>query len=395
MWGLYGCMNQGTIKWQIDNMSQDSPIIGFDITPILYGRGVSRYTSNIIRALRKKNAQVRFFGSSFRANRSLKTLARDFGKEIGVTQKPSILSFPPSFLARMWYGVGRLHIESLMPKVEVFHAWEELVPPSYTTPIVATIHDLAPFKFPQMAHPSTREKHAAAYKRLKEYGSHVIAVSEQTKRDLIEMLEFDPNKIHVIYEALPTENIVKKDDILSRPELEKLYGITKPYFLWVGTQEPRKNLERAYKAWKQYSKDYDLVLIGASGTKEVKAQEGVKILGYLSHAQVASFYTHAQLLLYPSLYEGFGLPILEAFHYGCPVVTSNNSGMSESGGDAATYVDPYSVESIASGIQETISYKNETARTKKMKAQLAKFSWEKAATETLKVYKLAIRDRSR
>ena len=293
-------------------MSESSPIVGFDITPILYGRGVSRYTSNIIRALRKKNTSIRFFGSSFRANRALKNLAREFGKEVGVTQKPSILSFPPSFLARMWYGVGRLHIESLMSKVDVFHAWEELVPPSYGTPIVATIHDLAPFKFPQMAHPSTREKHAAAYKRLKEYGSHVIAVSEQTKKDLIEMLEFDEKKIHVIHEALPTENIVKKEDMLPREDLEKLYSVTKPYFLWVGTQEPRKNLKRAYDAWKQFSGEYDLVLIGASGTREIKPQAGVKILGYLTNAQVASFYKHAELLLFPSLYEGFGLQILEA-----------------------------------------------------------------------------------
>src|SRR5258708_4700720 len=203
--------------------------------------------------MRRKAGDISFFGSEFLANRSLKSMVRDFSKEVGVSAKPSLLAFPPSFLARMWYGVGRLHIESLMSKVDVFHAWEELVPPSYTTAIVATIHDLAPFKFPQMAHPSTREKHAAAYKRLKEYGSHVIAVSEQTKKDLIEMLEFDEKKIHVIYEALPTENIVKKEDMLPREDLEKLYGITKPYFLWVGTQEPRKNLKRAYEAWKQFS----------------------------------------------------------------------------------------------------------------------------------------------
>ncbi len=373
-------------------MSESLPIVGFDITPMLYGRGVSRYTSNIIRALRKKNTSIRFFGSSFRANRALKNLAREFGKEVGVTGKPSILSFPPSFLARMWYGVGRLHIESLMSKVDVFHAWEELVPPSYTTPIVATIHDLAPFKFPQMAHPSTREKHAAAYKRLKEYGSHVIAVSEQTKKDLIEMLEFDEKKIHVIYEALPTENIVKKEDMLPREDLEKLYGITKPYFLWVGTQEPRKNLKRAYEAWKQFSGEYDLVLIGASGTREIKPEAGVKILGYLTNAQVASFYKHAELLLFPSLYEGFGLPILEAFQYDCPVVTTNNSGMSESAGDAATFIDPYSVQSIAEGIGKTLKMKNKADRSKKMKAQLAKFSWEKAAKDTLEVYRLAIRD---
>lgn len=373
-------------------MSASSPSIGFDITPLLYNRGVSRYTSNIIRAIRKKDADIRFFGSSFRANRSLKALARDFGKEIGVTHKPSILAFPPSFLSRMWYGVGRLHIESLMPKVDVFHAWEELVPPSYSTPIVATIHDLAPFKFPQMAHPSTREKHAAAYKRLKEYGSHVIAISEQTKRDLIEVLEFDEEKIHVVYEALPTENIVRAEEILPREDLRKFYNIQKPYLLWVGTQEPRKNLKRVFDAWKIIGKDYDLVLVGASGTREIKPEPGVKMLGVMTNAQLASLYSHAQALLFPSLYEGFGLPILEAYYYDCPVITTNNSGMRESAGDAAAFVDPYSVESITLGIEKTLSYRNKAERSKKMKHQLSKFSWDKAAKETLAVYRLAAKD---
>lgn len=374
-------------------MSQTSPIIGFDMTPMLYGRGVSRYTSNIIRALRAKNVSIRLFGSSFRANRMLKTMARDFSKENGITAKPSILAFPPSFLARMWYGVNRLHIESLMPKVEVFHAWEELVPPTYTTPIVATIHDLAIFRFKELAHPQTLERHTQAYKRLKEYGSHVIAVSEQTKRDLIEVLDFDEKKIHVIPEAIPVEHIVKKSDILPKADLEKFYGVKKPYFLWVGTQEPRKNLKRAVEAWKKFAKDYDLVIVGASGTKEVSTKDGVIMPGYLTNAQLASFYTHAELLLFPSLYEGFGLPILEAFQYGCPVVTGNNSGMSETAGEAAVLVDPFSVSSIINGIKHSLRLKGNPEQLKKMKAQLSKFSWEKAATKTLEVYKSALRER--
>lgn len=366
--------------------------VGFDITSMLYGRGVSRYTSNIIRAMRKLDANVRFFGSSFRAHRALKILAGEFAKEVGVTGKSSILSFPPSFLARMWYGVGRLHIESLMPRVDVFHAWEELVPPSYKTPIVATIHDLAPFKFPQMAHPSTREKHAQAYKRLKAYGSHVIAVSEQTRRDLIELLDFDEDKVHVIYEALPTENLVKKEKLLSLEALEKLYGVKKPYLLWVGTQEPRKNLKSVVEAWEAFKDEVDLVIIGAGGTKEVKPKPGIHILGYMSNDHLASFYALAKMLLFPSLYEGFGLPILEAYQYGCPVVTTNNSGMSESAGDAAIFVDPYNLESIKSGVQKVLRMKNTDELRKRMKAQLSKFSWETAAKQTMEVYRLAVRD---
>lgn len=373
-------------------MSQDQPVIGFDMTPMLYGRGVSRYTSNIIRALRKKDANIRLFGSSFRANRALKTMARDFSKEVGITHKPSILAFPPSFLARMWYSVNRLHIESLMPKVEVFHAWEELVPPSYTTPIVATIHDLAIFRFKELAHPSTLERHTQAYKRLKEYGSHVIAVSLQTKRDLIEVLDFDEDKIHVIPEAIPQEHIVEKNEILPREDLTKFYGVKKPYFLWVGTQEPRKNLKRVVEAWKKFKDTHDLVLVGAAGTKEVKSGDGIILPGYLTNAQLASFYTNADLLLFPSLYEGFGLPILEAFHYDCPVVTGNNSGMSETAGEAAILVDPYSTSSIAKGIEKVLKLKDKPALLKKMKQQLKKYDWEKSAALTLEVYKIAIRE---
>lgn len=319
-------------------------------------------------------------------------MTRDFVKEIGITHKSSILAFPPSFLARMWYGVGRLHIESLMPKVEVFHAWEEMIPPSYSTPIVATIHDLAIFRFKELAHPTTLERHTHAYKRLKEYGAHVIAVSEQTKRDLIEVLDFDEDKIHVIHEAIPTEHIVDSKELLPREDLDKLYNVKRPYFLWVGTQEPRKNLKRAVEAWQKFSGTHDLVLVGASGTNEVKSQPGIRMPGFLTNAQLASFYKYADLLLFPSIYEGFGLPILEAFYYGCPVVTGNNSGMSETAGDGAILVDPYSVTSIAGGIKRVLKLRDKAGLVKRMKMQLKKFSWDKAADATLEVYKLAIRD---
>ena len=366
-------------------------IIGIDMTPILYNRGVSRYTSSLINALAKEDVGIRLFGSSFRQNKNLKVLSSKLSKDIKSNHKPSILSFPPSFLSRMWYGVGRLHIESLMPKVDVFHAWEELIPPSYKTPIVGTIHDLAPFKFPQMVHPSTREKHMNAYKRLKEYNAHIIAVSEATKRDCIELLGMNPEKIHVIYEALPHESVVDEKQLLRLEELKSRFRITKPYFLWVGTAEPRKNLDRVIESWKQFKDDFDLVLVGAN-KGEIAPQAGIKVPGFVSAVELGSLYKQASILLFPSLYEGFGLPILEAFYYGCPVVTSNNSGMMEVGGEAAVLVDPFSVDNIVSGIRSTLNTKDVATRKKAMAKQLRRFSWEKAAKETLAVYQLAKRD---
>jgi glycosyltransferase involved in cell wall biosynthesis len=373
-------------------MSDTPLVVGIDITPILYNRGVSRYTSNIIRALSKEDDLIlRFFGSSFRQNKNLKHIGNTLAREMQMATKPTILSFPPAFLQRMWYGVGRLHLESLMPKVEVFHAWEELIPPTYKTPVVATIHDLALFKFPQLAHASTKEKHMAAYKKLRETGSHVIAVSQQTKRDCIELLDFDASKVHVVYEALPTESMIEPSLRMSREQLVK-FGINKPYFLWVGTQEPRKNLKRAVEAWEKHAADFDFVIVGAAGTKEVTPRKGLKVLGTVSFIELASLYSHAQLLLFPSLYEGFGLPILEAFYYGCPVVTANNSGMAEVAGEAASLVDPYAVESIQEGIADSLKHGHSAARQKAMKKQANLFSWSKSAKATLEVYRQAKRD---
>lgn len=365
--------------------------VGFDITPILYNRGVSRYSSNIIRALADEKVELSLFGSSFRQNKALKGIAKQLTTDLELTTHPSILSFPPSLLSKMWYGVGRLHIEGLMPKVDVFHAWEELIPPSYSTPIVATIHDLAPLKFPQMTHPSTREKHMQAYKRLKEYNSHVIAVSEQTKKDCIELLQFDPTHVHVIHEALPLESKVAKKLLLKREDLAQ-WKITKPYLLWVGTQEQRKNLQRVIEAWRPFAKDLDLVLVGAQGSKEVVPEPGIKIVGYVHHTALASLYTHAQALIFPSLYEGFGLPILEAFANECPVITSNNSGMSETAGDAAILVDPFNVESISHGIATAQGNYRTAKHLELMKKQLASFSWKESAKATLAVYEQAAKD---
>lgn len=372
-------------------MNMNSPLtVGIDITPILYNRGVSRYTSNIVKALCSlpDPPQMHLFGSSFRANRQLKNMATALDTEVGILAKPSIASFPPSFLKTMWYTARRLHIESLMPKVDVFHAWEELIPPTYKTPTVATIHDLALFKFEEMAHPKTKEKHTLALKRLLETKSHVMAVSQQTKRDLLELFSFPEDHVHVVPEAVPSEIIYEESQLLPLDKLSR-FGIQKPFFLWVGVNEPRKNLGRAIQAWRHFSKDFDMVLVGSSGVETVKPEQGLKLAGGVGMVELASLYAHAKLLLFPSLYEGFGLPILEAFQYGCPVVTSNVSGMTETAADAAFLVSPSEVESIQTGISEALKKGKLPAMQEKMKKRVKAYSWRKSAQKTLEVYRRA------
>lgn len=372
-------------------MVQTPLTLGIDITPILYNRGVSRYTSNIVHALASlpDKPNFRLFGSSFRANRQIHTLAKDLSESIDSTNKPTILSFPPSFLKTMWYGAGRLHIESLMPKVDVFHAWEELIPPTYKTPVVATIHDLALFKFEEIAHPKTKEKHTLALQRLLKTNAHLIAVSQQTKRDLLELFSFPEDHVHVVPEAVPAEIVFSSDKLLPLSELKKKFGLVKPFFLWVGVNEPRKNLAKATQAWERYSRDYDFVIVGSAGTSDLKPKQGLKVLGGVGMIDLASLYQNAQLLLFPSLYEGFGLPILEAFNYGCPVVTSNTSAMIETSGDAAFLVTPSEVESIQSGIEEALAKGKLPKMQKKMRDVVRSFSWAKSAQLTMDVYRKA------
>lgn len=364
--------------------------VGFDITPLLYNRGVSRYTSNIVRALAHLDTppELRLFGSSFRANRMLKTMAQTLAAEAKITTKPSIQAFPPSFLKTMWYTAKRLKIESLMQKVDVFHAWEELIPPTYKTPTVATIHDLALFKFEKIAHPLTKEKHTLALQRLLETQSHVIAVSQQTKRDLLELFSFPESHIHVVPEAVPQELLFDKKTLIASHELKK-FGLTRPFFLWVGVNEPRKNLPKIIESWRGFSKDFDLVLVGSAGLDQVPQEQGIKKLGGVGMTELAALYCTAEALVFPSMYEGFGLPILEAFHYGCPVVTSNISAMSEVAADAAFLVDPADVDSIRHGMSESLEKGKLPAKQKKMRERLDSFSWDRSAAMTLEVYRKA------
>lgn len=367
---------------------QKNLTVGIDATSLIYNRGVSRYTSNIVRSLAAlpDAPTLRLFGSSFRANRQLRQLYTALQDDAQIKTKPTILAFPPAFLSRMWYKIGRLHIESLMPKVDVFHAWEDLVPPSYKTPIVATIHDLALFKFSDgLSHASTKEKHKQALLRLKQYHAQIIAVSQSTKRDLQELFSFDEQQITVIPEAVPQESIVETENLYTDAEFRDL-GIMKKYFLWVGTNEPRKNLDRLMEAWRSFKDTHDLVLVGPHSLQDIPFEPGLKILTSVDSRALASLYTRAEGLTYPSLYEGFGLPILEAFHYHCPVVTANNSGMQEVGDDAAILIDPFSVKSIKNGMAKVIEEQKSSRRIEAMQKRLSLYSWEKSAKQTLAVY---------
>lgn len=367
-----------------------------DISPIVYGVGVSRYTANLTRALTTfPDITLRVFGNSLRQKKKL----NHFATELGIGKdKRDIHSVSPKMLSLLWYRFGHPSFEFFSQQTDVFHSWEELIPPLKRTPVVATIHDLAWMKYPETAHSSTQYKHAEAWKRLKEHNAHLLAVSQSTKDDILDLMHYPADHVHLVHEALPQESQIEVSESEIN-EVKKKHHIDKPYIFFIGTREPRKNLDRLIEAWEPLAAEVELVIAGGAGwqkknTKQTSSLQP-KTIGRVSDKELAALYAGAALLAYPSIYEGFGLPLLEAFFHRTPVLTSHVSSMPEIAGDAAVLVNPFDVESIQKGIKQLLQEtpEQQKKRQQKMKKQLAKFSWEETARKTIEVYRLAAQDK--
>lgn len=267
---------------------------------------------------------------------------------------------------------------------------------------VITIHDLSLLKYPEY-HPDERVAYVNKYlhKRLSE-ANHILAVSDFTRREIIKELAIPEKKISVVHEAANAVFYRR-----SAEEVEKLllrYGLPRHYMLYVGTMEPRKNLLQVVRAMSLFPdnlrKHLPLVCVGWRGWKNEELMVEIKrlgvaadffFLGRVADNNLAKLYSGARVFLYPSLYEGFGLPILEAMACGCPVICSNQASLPEVAGDAAVFVAPEDHELLAYKIENTIE--NEDFRQYLVESgyqRAAKFSWEKTAGKTIEVFRQLI-----
>ncbi len=376
--------------------------VGIDITSTIYHRGVSRYTTNLVRGLlTSPKVRVSLYGSSLRQRQQLLQIAERLKKEAGNAKaETSIQAYPPSMFNFLWNKMHFPKIRSVLPNIDLFHSWDWMQPPDHDLPLVSTIHDLAILKYPETAHPKVLQMHRQSWDILRQRKATIIAVSRATKNDIIEHLDIPDERVHVIHEALPLE-VKMVNDRLSEEQFEQIkmqLQLTRPFILFVGNREPRKNLKNLIEAWQPLQKNLDLIIAGESGwddTENKKYQnlsDHLRFLGRVDDKQLSVLYAEAKLFAYPSLYEGFGLPILEAFHHGTPVVTSNVSSMPEVAGNAAELVDPLSVESIRAGIEKILSENTnqERQRLQKMIIRLQMFNWQDVITQTISVYQQAL-----
>jgi glycosyltransferase involved in cell wall biosynthesis len=320
-----------------------------DVTALMQTRaGTARYIKSLLREFRSRDdvaVEYAAFGSPSR----LWNLPRD----------------------AIWYPfvLGRLHRGA-----DVLHC------PTYRGPVTAerrsvvTVHDLALFRHPETFNRWSRLYGPRLIPRVLRAACRVIAVSEFTRRELVEILAVPPDKIRVVPNGV--------DDLFT-PDGDRAEG---DYILTVGTLEPRKNLGRLVAAASRLG--VELRVVGARGWGDVSlGGGGVRWLGRVDDAELAKLYRGAQVVAYPSLYEGFGIPVLEAMASGAPVVTSRDTATAEVAGDAAVLVDPRDVTSIGAGLERAAADRVEL-RARGI-ARASEFSWRATANATVGVYREA------
>lgn len=379
--------------------------IGIDVSPIVYGTGVSIYTKNLVENLLnidQENEYTLFFSSLRRKFPSLSVTGYEF----------RAIRIPPTILDILWNKLHILPVETFVGDVDVFHCSDWTQPPARKAKLVTTIHDLSFLRWPKTAHPKVLKAQKKRLKWVEKEADAVIAISQATKNEIVELTDIPEKKITVIYEDVSED--VKKFKSDQSPasrqggriaNLKEKYKIEGKYIMAIGSQAPRKNIEMLVKAFlnvqssnvpalntanqadRQIFKKLHLVIAGRYEAGE-DLPEGVIATGFLDREELLELINHAEAFIYPSLYEGFGLPILEAFSLQTPVVTSNCSSMAEIADNSAVLVDPKSVESIAKGIKTIVNDKGlQKDLTAKGSRRLNDFSWKKTAEQTLKVYK--------
>jgi glycosyltransferase involved in cell wall biosynthesis len=304
----------------------------------------------------------------------------------------------PNALNRRWWSVG-LPLYLSRSSFDLFHGTNYEIPFWSRRPSVVTIHDLSLFLHPEAHQQRLVRRARRRLPWMAKLAARIITPSNSVKAEVCETLKVSPDKVAVTPEA-PRSTFKRRegDDVT---KLRRRLGIGEDFILFVGTVEPRKNLHRLVEAFDQLlrttSLSPQLVIAGGQGwlmddfsavIKQKKLEDRICLTGYLQDEELAALYSSCKAFVYPSLYEGFGLPPLEAMACGAPVITSRIPAISETVGSAARLVDPRDVNDLTGAIAELLS--DEIARRHFAEAgaeHVKKFTWEQTALKTLEVYR--------
>ena len=298
------------------------------------------------------------------------------------------------FNNRICRALGISPLDAMARRFDVFHASHQMLHPPRGVCLTTTIHDLTAWLMPELHTQATTRGHQEFAERVLAPATAVIAISESTRQDAIRILGLAPEKITVIYNGVAPEYF----GAAAKPPA----GLTKPYILFVGTIEPRKNVAAlldAYEAFPRAEREaFDLVIAGPPGWNEEatigrlrKPAAGIHYLGYVPESDLPGLTAGAVMLVYPSLYEGFGIPVAQAMAAGVPVITSSISSLPEITGDAALHVDPRSVPALSAAMQTLLGSSDLQRQLRERGIRRAEmFRWETCALKSWEFFAAAV-----
>jgi glycosyltransferase involved in cell wall biosynthesis len=365
--------------------------IGIDANPIFLRKGgIGYYTQNLLEVLTQVDTNHEYF--------LFKTVKNQPDYPLPLLARPNVRIIQTSKHWQKW----RCRREG----VELYHGTNFRLRGKGKIGNVITIHDLAFKRYPHFLKKQWGQSLSfLKTKRDAQRADRVIAVSRHTAEDIVEFFKIDPQKIRVIYHGIDEvfHHGVSEDSVSMVKQ--KFHIQTPSYLLFVGTLEPRKNLPtliRSFQSLPNLHSEFSLVLAGGFGWRYdevVELSRGLEnrviLTGYITPEELISLYSGASLFIYPSFYEGFGMPLLEAMAMGVPIVASKTSSIPEVVGNAAFLFDPLSAEDLATAISRMIedSSLSDSLRVKG-KQRVKMFTWDRAARETLSCYEEVLFEKS-
>ncbi|MBX9601896.1 MAG: glycosyltransferase family 4 protein [Bryobacteraceae bacterium] len=346
--------------------------IALDATPLSVATGgVARYTAELSRALAEEFPEDQFWLLSDQPFPSP-------SPSLHVGERPGGIA------GKRWWLWG-LPREASRLDIDVFHGTDFAVPYLPLRPSVATVHDLSPWRFPEWQPDAARVRSRTPILLKTKIATLVITPTEAIRREVLERFALPPDRVRAVHLAAAAR---------FRPETGA--PPPRPYFLYVGTVEPRKNLKVAIEAWREVRRSHDIDLVIAGRLRQdagpLPRHPGLIVRGPVAEGELPRLYSHARAVLYPSVYEGFGLPVLEAMQCGAVVLTSRDPALTEVAAGAAIQLDPQNaaqwveaMSAVATGELARAEFQQRGIR------RAAQFSWRKAARETREIYEEARR----
>ncbi|MCC6546488.1 glycosyltransferase family 4 protein [Candidatus Sumerlaeota bacterium] len=354
--------------------------------------GTGRYLAEVFRSLVAQRPDSHFLLYAKEDQRSLFPFD-------GTNGELRILSgCPSSPIKRTLWEMANFSGVLRGDQVDLYHGPANFLPPRKICPYVLTLHDMVYFHNPGRTF-YARAKYWQWYIRATwRMADSIITVSEFSKQQIMKYIPVPADRIHVVYNGVDERFFADPAPEL-RARVRSGMKLERPYILYVGRLDPDKNVDRLVAAYKKFVDsgivDHDLVIAGAkefewSGTykfvMENKLDERVHFTGYIADDLLVPLYSEAAAFCFPSLNEGFGLPVLEAMAAGLPVVTSNISSLPEVIGDAGVQADPFSVDEIAAGLRKVLQPTTAREFSEAARARARQFSWQRAAEQTYQVY---------